>query len=117
MSTFAIWACNLVLAVILAASLSGAQQSHPLLPQTFPPPEQTNPPIPIDQPPVVVRGSHRQAFQPKQAEKQAKELARLAQSISPDLDKVSHGEMPTELIKNLKQIERLSKQLRRELGR
>jgi hypothetical protein len=102
---------------LMAVFLSGAQQSPPPIPQTFPPPEQTNPPLPIDQPPVVVHGSHRQPFQAKRAEKQAKELARLAQSVPPDINKVAQGQLPKDLLSRLKRIEKLSKQLRGEVGR
>jgi hypothetical protein len=47
---------------------------------------------------------------------QADELAKLAQSIPPDVDKVTKGQLPQDLAARLKQIEKLSKQLRREVA-
>jgi hypothetical protein len=115
MNILTFWASNLVLAVALA----GAQHPTPnaTIPAPFPVPESSGSKFPIDQPPVVLHGDRRQRVDPKQMKQQAAQLAKLAQSISPDIHKVSKGEMPKELIKNLKQIEKLSKQLRRELGR
>ena len=103
---------------LLAFALLGGQHagSNLPVPTPFPPPEQPRPSLPIDQPPVVVHGDRRRPPDPKQLKKQADQLAKLSQSISPDIDKVGRGEMPKELIGNLKQIEKLSKKLRRELG-
>jgi hypothetical protein len=104
---------------LMTVFLYGGQNRTPLVPQTFPPPGQTspNPTFPGDQPPTVVHGSHRQAFQAKQAEKQAQEMARLAQSVPPEINKVAQGQLPKDLLSRLKRIEKLSKQLRREMGR
>jgi hypothetical protein len=115
MNTFALWGCNFLLALVLVAPQHAG--SSPTIPAPFPAPESPGSNFPIDQPPVVVHGDRRQRVDPKRMKQQSAELAKLAQSVSPDIDKVSKGEMPKDLIKNLKQIEKLSKQLRRELGR
>ncbi len=103
---------------LMTIFLYAAQNRTPLVPQTFPPPGQSspNPTFPNDQPPSVVHKSHRQAFQAKQAEKQAQELARLAQSVPPEINKVAQGKLPKDLLPRLKRIEKLSKQLRREMS-
>jgi len=44
------------------------------------------------------------------------ELATLAQSIPPDIDKVAQGMLPRDVIGKLKQVEKLSKRLRSELA-
>jgi len=46
----------------------------------------------------------------------AAQLAKLAQSIPPDVDKATKGQLAQDLAARLKQIEKLSKQLRRELS-
>ena len=100
---------------LLLASLTLAGQKLPY-PQTFPPPEPDRPHLQIDQPPTVVRGDRRLAVSAAQAKLDAQELAKLAQSIPADVDKVGKGQLPRDLSGRLKQIEKLSKQLRREIG-
>jgi hypothetical protein len=51
-----------------------------------------------------------------QARRQADELAKLASTIPADLHDVQVGLLPKDLKSNLKRIEKLSKELRRELG-
>ena len=46
----------------------------------------------------------------------ADELARLAQAIPPKVEDVTYGKLPKDLNEELKQIEKLSKRLRREMG-
>ena len=46
----------------------------------------------------------------------AQELARLAQLIPPEIQQVEKGVLPKDLDGQLKQIEKLSKQLRREIS-
>lgn len=104
-------------ACLVTIFLYGGQHSAPLIPQTFPPLQQSNPPLPIDQPPTVVHGNRRQAFNPGQARKQADELAKLAQSVPPEVDKLAQGQLPKDLVARLKRIEKLSKALRREVTR
>lgn len=95
---------------------AGQNKSTPTIPQTFPPPEPDRPHLQLDQPPTVVHGDRRAPPNLAQAKQDADELAKLAASIPPDVDKVSKGEMPLDLDARLKRIERLSKQLRRETG-
>ncbi len=51
-----------------------------------------------------------------QLQREADELASLAQSIPPEVDLISHGTLPKEFFEKLKRIEKLSKHLRGELG-
>jgi hypothetical protein len=114
MKRVSIWipACTFV-GMLLIWPHSCLSQSAP---RTFPPPEPDYPRLQIDQPPAVVHGNHRRKYDPVKIKKQADQLSKLAQSIPPDVDKVSHGQLPKELLIRLKQIEKLSKQLRRELA-
>jgi len=50
-----------------------------------------------------------------QLQKEADELARIAQTIPADVASVKKGMLPKDVIEKLKQIERLSKRLRSEL--
>lgn len=52
-----------------------------------------------------------------QLRSKAQQLATLAASIPPDLQDVNRGLMSKDLIQKLKQIEKLSRQLRTELSR
>ena len=54
---------------------------------------------------------------PSQLRSEAQQLALLAASIPPDLQDVNRGLMSKDLIQKLKQIEKLSRQLRTELRR
>ncbi len=47
---------------------------------------------------------------------EADELAKLAQTIPPDIDQCGRGAVPKDLSENLKKIEKLSKRLRRDLS-
>lgn len=49
--------------------------------------------------------------------RQAAELSTIAQTIPPDVANVKNGLLPKDMILRLKQIEKLSKRLRRELDR
>lgn len=91
-------------------------QSSPTIPAPAPGPEPNYPRLQIDQPPTVVHGDRRVVINPVQLKQEADELAKLAQSIPPDVDKVSKGQLPQDLATRLKQIEKLSKQLRREVA-
>ncbi len=48
---------------------------------------------------------------------QADELARIAQTIPPDVAAIQRGILPKDVLEKLKQIEKLSKRLRSELER
>jgi len=51
-----------------------------------------------------------------QVQKQADDLARLAQTIPPDVASMRKGMRPKDVVEKLKQIEKLSKRLRTELN-
>ncbi len=51
----------------------------------------------------------------EQAQREADELARVAQTVPADVTKVREGMLPKDAIEKLKQIEKLSKRLRTEL--
>jgi LAS superfamily LD-carboxypeptidase LdcB len=52
----------------------------------------------------------------QQLQQDAKELAKLAESIPTDIEQVSRGVLPKDLSARLKKIEKLSKRLREELS-
>jgi len=108
---------TLLLPLILPfAMLAGQSHSSPSIPAPSPGPEPDYPRLHIDQPPTVVHGDRRAAINPAQVKQEADELAKLAQSIPPDVDKITKGQLPQDLAARLKQIEKLSKQLRREVA-
>jgi len=53
---------------------------------------------------------------PAKLKREADELTKLAASIPPDVDRVSKGVIATDLAARLKRIEKLSRQLRREIS-
>jgi hypothetical protein len=110
MNSVSLWAGSSVLALFLVAGQQG-----PTIPPPVPHTEPPRAPLPIDEPPVVVRGEHRQALNPQKVKQQADELAKLAQSIPPDINKVTGGQLPKDLVARLKQIEKLSKELRNQI--
>lgn len=113
MNSIGLWVGTSVLALFLVSG----QHMGPTLPTTTPRTEPPRAPLPIDEPPVVVRGERRQALDSAKVKQQADELAKLAQSIPPDISKVAGGQLPKDLIARLKQIEKLSKALRNQISR
>lgn len=57
------------------------------------------------------------SIDPSKLKHDADELAALAQSIPPDVDKTIKGVLPSDLNEKLKRIEKLSKQLRSQISR
>lgn len=53
---------------------------------------------------------------PVEMQRQADELAKLAQSVPGDMDQVAKGVLPKDIVGKLKQIEKLSKSLRSKLA-
>lgn len=53
---------------------------------------------------------------PVELQRQADELAKLAQSVPADVDQVAKGVLPKDIVGKLKQIEKLSKSLRSKLS-
>ena len=96
--------------------LAGQNHSMPTIPATFPPREPDHPHLQVDQPPTVIHGDRRAVVTADQVKQQAEQLAKLAQSIPPDVDKLTKGQLPQDLAARLKQIEKLSKQLRHEVA-
>ena len=90
-----------VLTLCICSGLLLAQQSH-------------RRPLP-DMPPEAVE-TPRRAVDPAQLKREAEELSMLAQSFPTDIEKLRKGLHPKDLDEKLKRIEKLSKQLRRELS-
>jgi len=90
------------------------QQFPPLTTNTSPhPPVERR--LPIDQPQVVTqRGKHR-PVDGAQLLREANELANLADDIPSSVQQANKGLLAKDLNERLKRIEKLSKQLRREL--
>jgi hypothetical protein len=89
-------------AVVMTCSLLLGQVSH-------------RKPLP-DIPPENVPSVQRPKIDPAQLRREADELSTLAQSVPADVDKVAKGLHPKELDEKLKRIEKLAKQLRRDLS-
>jgi hypothetical protein len=53
---------------------------------------------------------------PQQLQRDAKELATLAESVPADIERVSRGVLPKDLTERLKKIEKLSKRLREKIA-
>ena len=71
----------------------------------------------LDNPPQAQATAERKAEYAARLHKDAQELARLAQLIPSEVQQVKNGLLPKDLDGQLKQIEKLSKQLRREISR
>jgi hypothetical protein len=52
-----------------------------------------------------------------QAQKEADELSRMAQTIPADVTRIREGMLPKDVLEKLKQIEKLSKHLRSDIAR
>ena len=65
-----------------------------------------------DEPPLVSVPR----LDPAKLQKEAAELADLARSIPPDIDSVTKGVLPKDMLDKLKRIEKLSKHLRGEIA-
>ncbi len=52
---------------------------------------------------------------PQKIKQEAADLAKAAESLPADIDSVTKGMLPKDILQKLKQIEKLSKQLRNEL--
>jgi hypothetical protein len=90
----------------------GGQAGHPIPPGVR---EADKLPNPADVPPQVT--AKRRPADPAQLERDAKELASLAQLIPSQVQQVENGRLPKDLDGQLKRIEKLSRQLRREIAR
>jgi hypothetical protein len=63
-----------------------------------------------------VRGERRVPPNPAKIKQEADQLSKLARTIPSDVDKVTKGQLAQDLAARLKQIEKLSKDLRREIS-
>lgn len=108
---------TLALVVMLMAFLPG------MTPRAFAQqPEPPEPPVmaPMRMPPDFQGGSKKNprphpVFDAAKAQKRAQELAKLAGQVPGEIHEVSHGVLPKDLIQKLKTIEKLSKQLRKQV--
>ncbi len=94
---------------ILYSLLAGGQ--HPIPPGVR---KADKLPDPADVPPQVTPA--RRPVDPAQLKREADELAKLAQSIPPQIDRVTSGQLPKELNAQLKRIEKLARRLRHDLS-
>jgi hypothetical protein len=103
----------LVFSFALVPSLRGQGYAREPLDALPPPPR-----LPQDfQGPPKKEHAPKPVFDAAKASKRAKDLADLANQIPDKVNQVSHGVLPKDLIRNLKQIEKLAKQLRRQVSR
>ena len=95
--------------LLCAISTDGLPQ-RPTYPSP-PPPLNTDTKHPAPTPETV-----RRRIDPAKLQRDADDLARLAQSIPTDAASIRQGMLPKDMIQKLKQIEKLSKRLRGELA-
>ena len=99
--------------LLLALVLLVQQGGSPTLPGTFPPAQPARPHLPdVDSPPTVTRKAPQLKINAAKVNEQASQLAKLAESIPPDVEKATKGQLPQDLVTRLKQIEKLAKDLR-----
>jgi hypothetical protein len=97
--------------VLLVTVLAGAQAMRQNLPiyekmRQMDAQSDINLPVPVLRPKI----------QPAQLREEAAEIARLAQSIAPQVQQATQGVMSKDLGQNLKEIEKMAKHLRRDLN-
>ncbi len=108
---------TLVTVGLLVACWVGAA---PVLRAQMPEPPEPIRPAPIHLPPDFRQGPQprhprRPPFDARKAQQRAQELAKLADPVPEEINQVSHGVLPKDLIQRLKKIEKLSKQLRKQV--
>ena len=102
----------LFLALVMFYQQGGGQ----VIPGTFPPVQPARPHLPDpDAPPGVTRKQPQFRIDAARVKEQASQLSKLAESIPPDVEKATKGQLPQDLAARLKQIEKLSKELRHEI--
>jgi hypothetical protein len=79
-------------------------------------PQTRMPDTPITVPGTWAQSTKKHPVEPAQLKSSAQELAKLAETVPAQIDQVAKGQLPKELIANLKKIEKLSKQLRGEVA-
>jgi hypothetical protein len=108
----AVTSCLIVFPFWASLAVGRPPQSHPVPPGVR---EADKLPNPADVPPQIK--PQRRPADPAQVKRDADELARLAQSIPAQVEQVTRGQLPKDLTEQLKRIEKLSRQLRREVSR
>jgi hypothetical protein len=98
--------------LLSSALLMGGQGGHPVPPGVREADKLSNP---ADIPPQKTAKLRHADL--AQLQRDAQELARLAQLIPSEVEQVQNGRLPKDLDGQLKRIEKLSKQLRREVSR
>jgi len=101
----------LVLASLLLCALEMGGQVHPFPPGMREADQIANRPEKSPQ----VTAKHQPA-DPAELQREAKELASLAQLIPSEVEQLKTGQLPKDLNAQLKRIEKLSKQLRSEIS-
>jgi hypothetical protein len=96
--------------VLLCAISADGLPQRPTYP-TPPPPLNTDTTHPTPAPETI-----RRRIDPIKLQRDADDLARLAQTIPTDAASIRQGKLPKDVIQKLKQIEKLSKRLRGELA-
>jgi hypothetical protein len=79
-------------------------------------PQVRTPDTPITVPGTWAQSAKKHPVDAAQLRSAAQELARLSENVPAQIDQVAKGQLPKELIANLKKIEKLSKQLRGEVS-
>jgi hypothetical protein len=100
--------CSFVLVALCALSLAGQQRS-PI------PPGEVKAAQAINSPLEGPRQPHRMGISPAELEQESQTLASLASTVKGQLDAAAKGEMPKDLPKNLKDIEKLVKRIHSQL--
>jgi hypothetical protein len=67
--------------------------------------------------PVASGTSLKPQVDPLELQREAKQILELSKSIPSDIEYINRGLLPRDTIEKLKRIERLSKQLRSQIGR
>jgi hypothetical protein len=102
------------LVVVTTCAMSVAAQS----PERVPPGihKALQAPKPADGTPPAFIPQEGRTADAAQLKRDADELAKLAQAVPPQVEKLANGELPRDLNDHLKRIEKLSKKLRRQIG-
>jgi hypothetical protein len=103
------WSVSLLFGMILAAG------QYPVLYPNGNPRPQTDQRLPIDEPQQVPDRKNQPSIDMVRVKRDADELAKLAGEIPASVEQANKGVVSKDLSDRLKRIEKLSKQLRREL--
>jgi hypothetical protein len=105
-----------LLAIFLGLGIQTLGQS---VPQDAPAPRSADaaPMTLVPNLPVASATSLMPQVDPLELQREAKQILELSKSIPSDVEYINHGLLPRDTIEKLKRIERLSKQLRSQIGR